>query len=145
MAVSAVANALWDLKARLFDCSLLDLLGAARGFAETEGAHIDLIARGMETLEGGSPNVDALHGNGIIIPCEVTDADGIEAAAERVEQELGPIDVWVNVAVTSLFVVVKETTATEFKRVTEVCYVGHVNGTLAALKWEGKNFEIKAR
>ncbi len=70
----------------------------------------------------------------MIIPCDVTDAEGIEAAAERVERELGPIDVWVNVAMTSVFAFVKETTAAEFKRVTEVCYLGYINGTLAALK-----------
>jgi short-subunit dehydrogenase len=78
--------------------------------------------------------VEALGGKALIIPCDVTDAEGIEAAAERVERELGPIDVWVNVAMTSVFAFVKETTAAEFKRVTEVCYLGYINGTLAALK-----------
>jgi short-subunit dehydrogenase len=106
----------------------------AKMFAETEGAHIGLIARGMEGLEGAKRDVEALGGKAIIIQCDVTDAEGIEAAAERVEQELGPIDVWVNVAMTSVFAFVKETTAAEFKRVTEVCYLGYVNGTLAALK-----------
>jgi short-subunit dehydrogenase len=106
----------------------------AKMFAETEGAHIGLIARGMEALEGAKRDVEALGGKAIIIQCDVTDAEGIEAAAERVERELGPIDVWVNVAMTSVFAFVKETTAAEFKRVTEVCYLGYVNGTLAALK-----------
>ena len=106
----------------------------AKMFAETEGAHIGLIARGTEALEGARRDVEALGGKAIIIPCDVTDAEGIEAAAERVEQELGPIDVWVNVAMTSVFAFVKETTAAEFKRVTEVCYLGYINGTLAALK-----------
>ena len=106
----------------------------AKMFAETEGAHIGLIARGMEALEGAKRDVEALGGKAIIIQCDVTDAEGMEAAAERVEQELGPIDVWVNVAMTSVFAFVRETTAAEFKRVTEVCYLGYVNGTLAALK-----------
>jgi short-subunit dehydrogenase len=106
----------------------------AKMFAETEGAHIGLIARGLEALEGARHDVEALGGKAIIIPCDVTDAEGIEAAAERVEQEFGPIDVWVNVAMTSVFAFVRETTAAEFKRVTEVCYLGYVNGTLAALK-----------
>ena len=106
----------------------------AKMFAETEGAHIGLIARGMEALEGAKRDVEALGGKAIIIQCDVTDAEGIEAAAERVERELGLIDVWVNVAMTSVFAFVKETTAAEFKRVTEVCYLGYVNGTLAALK-----------
>src|ERR1700761_3562821 len=107
---------------------------AAQMFAKTEGAHIGLIARGMEALEGAKRDVEALGGKAIIIQCDVTDAEGMEAAAERVEQELGPIDVWVNVAMTSVFAFIKDTTAAEFKRVTEVCYLGYVNGTLAALK-----------
>jgi NAD(P)-dependent dehydrogenase (short-subunit alcohol dehydrogenase family) len=118
------------------------ITGAAAGvgrataimFAKTEGAHIGLIARGVEALEGAKRDVEALGGKAIILPCDVTDAEGIEAAAERVEKELGPIDVWVNVAMTSVFSFVKDMTAAEFKRVTEVCYLGYVNGTLAALK-----------
>ena len=106
----------------------------AQMFAKTEGAHIGLIARGIEGLEGAQRDVESLGGKALIIPCDVTDAEGIEAAAARVEQELGPIDVWVNVAMTSVFSFVKDMTAAEFKRVTEVCYLGYVNGTLAALK-----------
>jgi short-subunit dehydrogenase len=106
----------------------------ARMFAETEGAQIGLIARGREALEGAKRDIEALGGKAIIIQCDVTDAEGIEAAAERVEAELGPIDVWVNVAMTSVFSFIKDMTAAEFKRVTEVCYLGYVNGTLAALK-----------
>jgi NAD(P)-dependent dehydrogenase (short-subunit alcohol dehydrogenase family) len=106
----------------------------AQMFAKTEGAHIGLIARGREGLEGARRDVEALGGKAIIIQCDVTDAEGIEAAAERVEAELGPIDVWVNVAMTSVFSFIKDMTAAEFKRVTEVCYLGYVNGTLAALK-----------
>jgi NAD(P)-dependent dehydrogenase (short-subunit alcohol dehydrogenase family) len=118
------------------------ITGAAAGvgrataqlFAKSEGAHIGLIARGREALEGAKRDVEALGGKAIIIQCDVADADGIEAAAERVERELGPIDVWVNDAMTSVFSFVKDMTAAEFKRVTEVCYLGYVNGTLAALK-----------
>ena len=106
----------------------------AQMFAKTEGAHIGLIARGMEGLEGAKRDVESLGGKAIIIQCDVTDAEGMEAAAERVERELGPIDVWVNVAMTSVFAFIKDTTPAEFKRVTEVCYLGYVNGTLAALK-----------
>jgi NAD(P)-dependent dehydrogenase (short-subunit alcohol dehydrogenase family) len=103
-------------------------------FAETEGAHIGLIARGLEALEGAKRDVEARGGKAIIIQCDVADAGGIEAAAERIEQELGPIDVWVNDAMTSVFSFIKDMTAAEFKRVTEVCYLGYVHGTLAALK-----------
>jgi NAD(P)-dependent dehydrogenase (short-subunit alcohol dehydrogenase family) len=106
----------------------------AQMFAKTEGAYIGLIARGLEGLEGAKGDVESLGGKAIIIQCDVTDAEGMDAAAERVEKELGPIDVWVNVAMTSVFAFIKETTAAEFKRVTDVCYLGYVNGTLAALK-----------
>jgi short-subunit dehydrogenase len=106
----------------------------AQMFAETEGASIALIARGLEALEGAKRNVEHLGGKAIIIQRDVTDAEGMDAAAERVEKELGPIDVWVNVAMTSVFSFIKDTTPAEFKRVTEVCYLGYVNGTLAALK-----------
>ncbi len=107
---------------------------AARMFAETEGAHIGLLARGQEALESAKRDVEERGGKAIILQCDVADADAVEAAAERVEQELGPIDVWVNVAMTSVFAFIKDTTPAEFKRVTEVCYLGYVNGTLAALK-----------
>ena len=107
---------------------------AAQRFARTEGAHIGLIARGEEGLEGAKRDVEALGGRALVLPCDVADADAVEAAAARVEAEFGPIDVWVNDAMTSVFAFVKDTTAAEFKRVTEVCYLGFVNGTLAALK-----------
>ena len=106
----------------------------AQMFARTEGAHIGLLARGIEGLEGAKRDVEALGGKAIILQCDVTDADAVEAAAERVERELGAIDVWVNVAMTSVFSFIKDMTAAEFKRVTEVCYLGYVHGTMAALK-----------
>ena len=106
----------------------------AQMFARTEGAHLGLLARGLESLEGAKRDVEALGGKAIILPCDVTDAEAVEAAAERVERELGPIDVWVNDAMTSVFAFIKDTTPAEFKRVTEVCYLGYVHGTLAALK-----------
>ncbi|MBA3832356.1 MAG: SDR family oxidoreductase [Chthoniobacterales bacterium] len=106
----------------------------ARMFAETEGAHIGLLARGKDGLEGAKRDVEARGGKAIILQCDVADAEAVEAAAERVERELGPIDIWVNVAMTSVFAFIKDTTPAEFKRVTEVCYLGYVHGTLAALK-----------
>lgn len=107
---------------------------AARLFAGSEGAHIGLLARGQEALEGAKRDVEERGGKAIILQCDVADADAVDAAAERVERELGPIDVWVNVAMTSVFAFIKDTTPAEFKRVTEVCYLGYVHGTLAALK-----------
>lgn len=106
----------------------------AQAFARTEGARIGLIARGKERLEAAKRDVEKLGGQALVLPADVADADAIEAAAGRVEAELGPIDVWVNNAMTSVFSPIKEMTAAEFKRVTEVTYLGFVNGTLAALK-----------
>ena len=105
----------------------------AQAFAR-EGARIALIARGNAGLEGAHRDVRSLGGESIMIPLDVADAAGIESAAERIEQELGPIDVWVNNAMASVFSPIKEMTGDEFKRVTEVTYLGYVYGTLAALK-----------
>lgn len=106
----------------------------ARAFARSEGAHIGLIARGKVGLEAAESDVKILGGEALILPVDVADADAVEAAAAKVESEFGPIDVWVNDAMTSFFSAVKEMTADEFRRVTEVNYLGFVNGTLAALK-----------
>jgi NAD(P)-dependent dehydrogenase (short-subunit alcohol dehydrogenase family) len=106
---------------------------AAQAFAR-EGASIGLIARGRAGLEGARRDVEALGGRALVLPLDVADADAIENAAAEVENSLGEIDVWVNVAMASVFSPVKEMTAEEFKRVTEVTYLGYVYGTLAALK-----------
>ncbi len=106
----------------------------AQAFARAEGARIGLLARGKDGLEGAQRDVESLGGQALILQADVADADAVEAAAERVETELGPIDVWINNAMTGVFSPVKEMTAAEFKRVTEVTYLGFVNGTLAALK-----------
>ncbi len=98
------------------------------------GAKLGLIARGRAGLEGARREVEAAGGTAITIQADVADAEAVEAAAARVERELGPIDIWVNNAMASVFSPVKEMTADEFRRVTEVTYLGQVNGTLAALK-----------
>jgi short-subunit dehydrogenase len=98
------------------------------------GASIGLIARGKAGLEGAARDVAELGGRALVLQADVADADAIEAAAERAESELGPIDVWVNNAMTSVFSRVRETTAAEYRRVTEVTYLGYVHGTLAALR-----------
>jgi len=105
----------------------------ARAFAR-EGARIALLARGRDRLESAKREVEALGGNALVLPLDVADAAAVEAAATQTEQQFGPIDVWVNNAMTSVVSPVKETTAEEFKRVTEVTYLGYVNGTLAALR-----------
>src|SRR3989442_8113557 len=104
-----------------------------RAFAR-QGADIGLLARGIDGLEGARREVEAEGGRALVLPTDVASAEQIEAAADRVERELGPIDVWVNNAMVSVFSPVNELQAEEVKRVTEVTYLGAVYGTLAALK-----------
>src|SRR5438067_3917909 len=106
---------------------------AALEFAR-EGARIGLIARGRAGLDAAKSEVEQLGGSALVVPVDVADAEAVESAAEQIEQQLGPIDVWVNNAMASVFSPVKEMTAAEFKRVTEVTYLGYVYGTLAALR-----------
>src|SRR6185369_1304102 len=98
------------------------------------GADVALLARGVDGLEGGRREVEAHGRRALAIPTDVADAEAVEAAAERIERELGPIDVWVNNAMVSVFSPVKELTADDVRRVTHVTYLGVVYGTLAALK-----------
>lgn len=105
----------------------------ARAFAD-RGARIGLIARGVEGLEATRRDVERRGGTALVLPCDVADADAIDQAAERVERELGPIDVWINGAMVSVFSPIIEMTAADYKRVTEVCYLGYVHGTLSALR-----------
>nr|MBA3763346.1 SDR family oxidoreductase [Chthoniobacterales bacterium] len=99
-----------------------------------EGARVGLIARGTDGLEAAKREIEELGGQALVLPADVADADAIENAAAEVERQFGPIDVWVNNAMASVFSPVKEMTAAEYKRVTEVTYLGYVNGTLSALK-----------
>jgi NAD(P)-dependent dehydrogenase (short-subunit alcohol dehydrogenase family) len=104
-----------------------------REFAK-EGAHLALIARGGDGLEAARREVEELGGKAIVIRADAADADAIEAAAEQVESEFGPIDIWVNNAMASVYSPFKEMTLEEFRRVTEVTYLGYVYGTRSALK-----------
>jgi len=104
-----------------------------RAFAH-DGADVALIARGIDGLEGAKRDVEAAGRRALVLPLDVADAQAVECAADRVERELGPIDVWVNNAMVSVFSPVKELQPDEVQRVTEVTYLGVVNGTLAALK-----------
>lgn len=106
---------------------------AARRFAMA-GASVGLLARGMDGLEGAKEDVEKLGGRAIICQADVADAEAVEQAAQQLENEFGAIDVWVNNATTSVFSPVKKMTADEFKRVTEVTYLGVVYGTQSALK-----------
>jgi NAD(P)-dependent dehydrogenase (short-subunit alcohol dehydrogenase family) len=98
------------------------------------GAHLGLIARGRDGLEAARREVEELGGKALVLPLDVADAEAVEDAAARVERELGPIDVWINNAMLSVFSPVKEMEPEEYRRVTEVTYLGYVYGTLAALK-----------
>lgn len=105
----------------------------AHGFAK-RGARIGLIARNPEALNAAKEECEALGGQALVLPTDVSDADAVEAAASRVEEEFGPIDVWVNDAMVSVFSPVKEMEPADYKRVTDVLYLGFVHGTLSALK-----------
>ncbi len=106
---------------------------AARAFAR-EGAQIGLLARGKAGLEAARQDVEELGGQAIALSVDVADADQVEDAAQQVEDTFGPIDVWVNNAMVSVFSPVREMQPEEYRRVTEVTYLGYVYGTLAALK-----------
>ncbi|MBD8058173.1 SDR family oxidoreductase [Cellulomonas sp. JH27-2] len=98
------------------------------------GARVALIARGEEGLAGAADEVRAAGGTALVIPLDVADAEAVDAATDRVEDELGPITTWVNVAFTSVFAPVHQISAAEYRRVTEVSYLGYVHGTLSALR-----------
>jgi NAD(P)-dependent dehydrogenase (short-subunit alcohol dehydrogenase family) len=106
---------------------------AARAFAY-KGAHVALLARGIERLEAAQREVEGAGVRCLAVPTDVADAAAVERAADQIEDELGPIDVWVNSAMTSVFSPVRELEADEVRRVTEVTYLGSVHGILAALK-----------
>jgi short-subunit dehydrogenase len=105
----------------------------AQEFAR-RGARIGLLARDQERLEKTKQEVEHLGGEALVLSADVADADQVERAAAQVEKSFGPIDIWVNNAMTSVFAPFKEVSPEEFKRVTEVTYLGVVYGTMAALK-----------
>ncbi|HEX5402898.1 MAG TPA: SDR family oxidoreductase [Pseudonocardiaceae bacterium] len=110
--------------------------GIGRATAEAfgrQGAAVALLARGKTGLEAAADAVRAGGGTALVLPTDVADSDAVQAAAEQVERELGPIDVWVNVAFTSVFAPFDQIRPDEYRRVTEVSYLGYVYGTMAAL------------
>ena len=104
-----------------------------REFAR-EGAQIGLLARGVERLEAAAKEVTKMGGIALAIPTDVAQPDQVEAAAKRIEDELGEIDIWINNAMVTVFSPFAELTAEEFRRVTEVTYLGNVYGTMSALR-----------
>jgi NAD(P)-dependent dehydrogenase (short-subunit alcohol dehydrogenase family) len=99
-----------------------------------EGAHIGLIARGVDGLEAARDEVERAGGKALVLPADVADADAVEDAAARVEREFGPIDIWINDAMTTIFAPFLEVTPDEYRRATEVTYLGFVWGTMSALR-----------
>lgn len=105
----------------------------AHVFAET-GANLGLISRDGDALNATAAEVERLGSRAAVYSADVSNDSAVEAAAAAIEEKLGPIDVWVNNAMVSVFSPVKEMEPKEFRRVTEVNYLGYVNGTLAALR-----------
>ena len=104
-----------------------------RRFAQ-DRASIALLARDREGLEAAAREVEAAGGRALVIPTDVADADAVEAAAQRVEDELGPIDIWINCAMTTVFAWFSDVEPEEYRRATDVTYHGFVWGTRSALK-----------
>jgi NAD(P)-dependent dehydrogenase (short-subunit alcohol dehydrogenase family) len=105
----------------------------ARKFARS-GARVALLARGRDGLQAAREEVEEFGRKALVVLVDVANADQVEAAAVQIEAELGKIDIWINNAMVSVFSPVKEMTPEEFRRVTEVTFLGCVYGTLAALK-----------
>ncbi len=105
----------------------------AHAFARA-GFRVAVIARGEQGLSDTREELEATGAKVLAISTDVADAEAVDRAAERIEAELGPIEIWVNAAMATVFGPVNKITAAEFKRVTDVTYLGFVHGTLAALR-----------
>jgi NADP-dependent 3-hydroxy acid dehydrogenase YdfG len=106
---------------------------ATAGMFAERGSAVALLARGEDALHATAREIEELGSRALAIPVDVADAGALEAAAEKIESDLGEIDVWINDAMTSVFAPFWEIAPHEFQRVTEVTYLGVVNGTRAAL------------
>ncbi len=104
-----------------------------REFAR-RGARIALLARGKDGLECARREVEEAGSEALVIPIDVSDQEAVERAATRVEEKLGPIDIWVNNAFVGIFSELMDMTPEEYRRVTDVTYLGQVWGTMAALR-----------
>jgi NAD(P)-dependent dehydrogenase (short-subunit alcohol dehydrogenase family) len=105
----------------------------AQGFAK-EGARVALLARGVQGLEGAQKEVEAAGGEAMVVQADVANYEEVEAAASQVEQRWGTIDVWVNNAMATIFSPFGDVAPEDFKRATEVTYLGYVWGTRVALQ-----------
>jgi NAD(P)-dependent dehydrogenase (short-subunit alcohol dehydrogenase family) len=121
--------------------SVLVVTGASAGIGRAtvrllarRGACIGLVARGRDRLETTAREVEALGGRALVLPADVADADSVEDAARKTEEAFGPLDAWINNAMLSMFAPIWQMTSAEFRRVTEVTYLGYVHGSQAALR-----------
>jgi NAD(P)-dependent dehydrogenase (short-subunit alcohol dehydrogenase family) len=105
----------------------------ARAFGR-RGARVALIARGRDGLEAAKREIESFGGEALVLPLDVSDHDAVEQAAATVEERFGPIDIWVNNAMLSVFSPIMQMQPDEYRRVTEVTYLAYVWGTLAALR-----------
>lgn len=105
----------------------------AKAFAR-EGARVGLIARSATALDMVKTEIEKARGEAIALPCDVSKSDALEAAADQLEEHFGPIDIWVNCAMVTIFSEFKNIRPEEFQRVTDVTYHGYVFGTMTALK-----------
>jgi NAD(P)-dependent dehydrogenase (short-subunit alcohol dehydrogenase family) len=107
---------------------------ATARLAADRGARVGLIGRGPDGLEGARREVERAGSEALVLSADVADAEAVEAAAAAAEERLGPIGVWVNCAMTTVYAPVVETAADEFRRVIEVTFLGYVHGTMSALR-----------
>jgi NAD(P)-dependent dehydrogenase (short-subunit alcohol dehydrogenase family) len=105
----------------------------ARAFGR-RGARVGLLARGIDDLNDAAVEIEAAGGAALVLPTDVADPDAVEAAAEAVEGRFGPIGIWINCAMATIFAPIWDITPAEYRRATEVTYLGYVWGTMAALK-----------
>jgi NAD(P)-dependent dehydrogenase (short-subunit alcohol dehydrogenase family) len=111
--------------------------GLGRAIANQFGkrkAQVALLARGKKGLDAAAREIESFGGKALPLPTDVADAAEVDAAAEETERRFGPIDIWINNAMVTVFSPVKEMKPEEYKRATDVTYLGVVYGTLAALK-----------
>ncbi len=121
-------------------CETVVITGASGGVGRAtvrrfarHGANLALIARRQKGLEATKREVEASGARALVLPLDVADAEAVERAATTVEEQLGPIDIWINCAMTTVFARFLDIEPDEYRRVTDVTYLGYVHGTRAAL------------